>query len=254
MDNNTLLQHFDQDLRIDIVYPGMRKDVLPGLVRFVRPAPGMSFISYTDLPASQLDAAVTEQLAYVEEHKLVFSWKTYAHDPQNGLAERLTAHGFAAPAPEPVMLLDLAATPAPLRTPVQANVQRLNSTARLEDVIMIEAQVWGGDFTWLQWRLTGHMHVPGYLSVYVAYADNRPASAAWVYYQANGRFASLFGGSTLPAYRGRGLYTALLAARAQEALARGYRYLLVEPSDMSRPIITRLGFTTLTYAQDYELE
>ena len=41
-------------------------------------------------------------------------------------------------------------------------------------------------------------------------------------------FASLWGGSTLTEYRGRGIYKALVARRADEAAERGFRYLQVE--------------------------
>ncbi|MCC6192435.1 MAG: hypothetical protein IT318_25685 [Anaerolineales bacterium] len=50
----------------------------------------------------------------------------------------------------------------------------------------------------------------------------------------------------MPAQSGRGRYTALLAARAQEARRRGVRYLTIDASPMSRPIVARHGFTYLT--------
>ena len=149
MDQQTLLAMFDNDLRIGIEYPGMRKDVLPGLVRFVRPAPGMSFITYANPPADQLDATIEQQIAYFEEAKLPLSWKVYTHDPQNELVDRLQAHGFSATEPEPVMLLDLAAAAELLRAPVPANVRRITEPAGLDDVVAVESQVWGGDFAWL---------------------------------------------------------------------------------------------------------
>jgi GNAT superfamily N-acetyltransferase len=52
--------------------------------------------------------------------------------------------------------------------------------------------------------------------------------------------------STLAAYRGQGLYTALLAARAQESIQRGIRFLTVDASPMSRPILEKLGFQWLS--------
>ena len=63
-----------------------------------------------------------------------------------------------------------------------------------------------------------------------------------------GHFAGLWGGSTLAAYRGRGLYTALLAARVREARARGVPYLTIDAGAMSRPIVARHGFEVITYA------
>ncbi len=58
--------------------------------------------------------------------------------------------------------------------------------------------------------------------------------------------------STLPAYRRRGLYTALLAARVREARARGVPYLTIDAGSMSRPIVTRHGFELLTTAVSCE--
>ena len=58
-------------------------------------------------------------------------------------------------------------------------------------------------------------------------------------------FASLWGGGTLPAWRGRGVFRSLVAYRARLARERGYRYLQVDASPDSRPILQRLGFTEL---------
>jgi hypothetical protein len=49
-------------------------------------------------------------------------------------------------------------------------------------------------------------------------------------------FAGLWGGSALLAWRGHGIYRALVARRAQLACARGVRY-QVEASDDSKPIL-----------------
>jgi GNAT superfamily N-acetyltransferase len=59
-------------------------------------------------------------------------------------------------------------------------------------------------------------------------------------------FATLWGGSTLPDWRGRGIYRAIVAYRANLAAQRGFRYLQVDASADSRPILERLGFITVT--------
>ena len=59
-------------------------------------------------------------------------------------------------------------------------------------------------------------------------------------------FAGLFGGITLPEHRGRGLYRATVARRAELARERGYRFLYVDALPTSRPILERLGFVALT--------
>jgi hypothetical protein len=61
----------------------------------------------------------------------------------------------------------------------------------------------------------------------------------------------LYGGATLTAHRGKGLYQALVQARAMEARARGVRFLVVDTSPMSGPILQRHGFVFLTHAQGF---
>ena len=65
------------------------------------------------------------------------------------------------------------------------------------------------------------------------------------------QFASLWGGGTLPAWRGRGIYRALVAYRAGLAARRGYRYLTVDASADSEPILRRLGFRCLARTTPY---
>ena len=53
---------------------------------------------------------------------------------------------------------------------------------------------------------------------------------------------SLFGGATLPEARGRGAYRALVAARWEDAVARGTPVLVTQAGRMSQPILAQLGF------------
>ncbi|MEB0307171.1 GNAT family N-acetyltransferase, partial [Cryobacterium sp. 10I1] len=56
---------------------------------------------------------------------------------------------------------------------------------------------------------------------------------------------------TLAEWRGRGVYRALVAARAQLAARRGVPYLQVDASDDSLPILLRLGFEAVTTTTPY---
>jgi GNAT superfamily N-acetyltransferase len=88
--------------------------------------------------------------------------------------------------------------------------------------------------------------------VYIAYAEGIPVSAAWISFHDRSPFAGLWGGSTLVEYRGRGFYTALLAARVQEAQQRGVRFLTIDASPMSRPIVEKNGFQFLIFTQPFK--
>jgi GNAT superfamily N-acetyltransferase len=76
--------------------------------------------------------------------------------------------------------------------------------------------------------------------VYLAYVDGRPVARASAAFGPHA--VSLFGGSTLPEARGHGAYRALVAARWEDAVARGTPALVTQASPMSRPILARLGF------------
>ncbi len=79
----------------------------------------------------------------------------------------------------------------------------------------------------------------------VAVAGDTAISAGRVEFPEDSDFASLWGGGTLPDWRGRGVFRSLVAYRARLARERGYRYLQVDASADSSPILRRLGFAEL---------
>ena len=104
-----------------------------------------------------------------------------------------------------------------------------------------------GRNAWLAESLAAELEAgPEALTILIAEAGATVACAAWVRFASGTAFATLWGGSTLPAWRGRGIYRALVAQRANLAAARGFRYLQVDASDASRPILERLGFVPVT--------
>jgi len=80
---------------------------------------------------------------------------------------------------------------------------------------------------------------------YLARIDGRVAGGATL--SIRGRIAGLFGASTLPDYRNRGVQTALLHWRLRRAAEAGCELAmsLAQPGSHSQRNITRLGFQTL---------
>src|SRR5687767_9562218 len=120
METAEILALFDQEERINKEYPDMRKEVLPHVIRFVRPGPGMSFILYSSVDEHNADRVIQEQIEYFRPHDGPFSWDHYDHDSPPDLLERLLAHGFQPEEDGAVMLLDLHKAPAALLEPITA--------------------------------------------------------------------------------------------------------------------------------------
>jgi GNAT superfamily N-acetyltransferase len=79
--------------------------------------------------------------------------------------------------------------------------------------------------------------VPG---SFTGYWDHIPAGAAGC--TLAGEVARLWGAGVIPAFRGRGVYRALVAARLAEAASRGATLALVHAAPPSTAILQRLGF------------
>lgn len=248
-----VLTSYDQQLRINIEYPEARREIDSDVVRFLRKPPGMNFISFTFAEDYGLERVIGQQLGYFLPKGLPLTWKVYEHDQRPILEEKLLARGFVCEDDDPgkIMVLDIdQASPALLKL-VKADIRRVKEPENLQDVVQVLDRVYGNDNAWVYDRLGGHLRIPGYLSVYVAYVDAQPASVAWTYFP-TGQFAQLFAGSTISEFRRNGLYTGLLATRLQEIRARGYRVAVVDAGAMSRPIVEKHGFEYLTTQYDYE--
>ena len=82
-------------------------------------------------------------------------------------------------------------------------------------------------------------------------AGSAVVCAGWVRFELGTHFATFWGGGTVPAWRGRGIYRAMVAYRANLAAERGFRFIQVDASSNSRPILERLGFVAVTTTTPY---
>ncbi len=212
------------------------------------------FITYRDLAGLQgddLDALIARQVAFFRERGEKFEWKTRGHDLPADLTDRLVAHGFAAEDAETVVVGLAApyATDAPAR-PADVTIRQTADRDDYRKIADLNTTAWGQDLSWLETMLAEES-TPDSLDVFVAEADGKVVSAAWIRYLPGSEFAGLNGGTTHAEYRGRGIYKALVAVRAAKAIERGYKYLHVDCTEDSRPILQRLGFVAITTTTPY---
>src|SRR5439155_4672686 len=121
-------------------------------------------------------------------------------------------------------------------------------------IVEMEAAAWGvrEPHGWLADMLESERAAdPDSLAVVAAEADGEVVSAGWIRFERGTDFATLWGGATLPVWRGRGIYRALVAYRANLAAERGCRFIEVDASSASRPILERLGFVAVTTTTPY---
>jgi GNAT superfamily N-acetyltransferase len=249
MDIDQIRALYDQDQRRDVEIAGMRREVVPPVVRYVSLWDNSSAVLYSRLDEANADAVIQAQIGHFATLGHEFEWKCYSHDTPPDLLDRLKRHGLEAEEPEAIMVLDVANPPAALLQPVTLDIQRLPDAASLDAVQALEEAVWGEDRGWLATQLDNERAAtPDLLSIYLGTADGQPVSAGWIRFDPRGQWAGLWGGSTLAAYRGRGFYTALLGVRLQEVRARGVRILTVDASPMSRPILEKHGFQQIATA------
>jgi hypothetical protein len=263
MERSELLALFDRQVRFEAEDPLSDRHALPdGSPRVVRIAPldegaRWGWVIWSNLDEANADETIREQVDYFAARGQNFEWKLFAHDRPPDLGQRLLRHGFAQEESETVMALDLSRFDPERRSGdrpgLTHDIRKVTDEAGLAEVMRLEEAVWGRPFDWIMAELGAELLLPGEPTVmYLAYVDGVPAAAAWMRFYEGTDFAALFGGSTLPELRNRGLYTALLEVRAAEAIRRGYRFLTVDAGEMSRPILERRGFLALTTATEYK--
>jgi GNAT superfamily N-acetyltransferase len=253
--SDTALADYNAQIRrsTDPGEPGARVDADDSLVRWLSPdSEGMSCITWSRLDAATADAAIAGQLEFFRAGQQPFEWKLYDYDPPADLASRLLAAGLLPDDEEVVMVADTAQVAAAATAPDGVTVREVTGAAGVAQLFDVHERVFGADAHGLRRSLEARVaDAPGTLAMVIAFAGTEPVSAARVEFPAGADFAGLWGGGTTPAWRGRGIYRALVGRRAQLAAARGYRYLQVDALPTSQPILARLGFTALARTTPY---
>ncbi len=262
-----LLAAFDTQVRQGMVPPqtGWLVERVGDVIRVTSPEVDHGcFVEWSRLSETAADAAIAEQVRhYSDLGRLRFEWKTYAYDTPADLPERLLRAGFAAEDDESLVIGPcdaVVAACAGVELPSDVHVREVSA---LDDpawagIGALHRAVWGPDSEhWLEGLMDEVRAVPDSIRVLVAEVRTgtepvgEVACAAWVRFHSGTDFASLWGGSTLPSRRRQGIYRTLVGRRATLAAERSYRYLQVDASPDSRPILERLGLRVLTTTTPY---
>ena len=223
--------------------------------RLAPPRLGWSTVLWSDLDASTADSAIAAQVALFSARGEAFEWKLYSYDEPADLAARLRAAGFRQQEPESLMVAEIAGVMAALGSaglPAGVRLERVTDDAGVDMLVSLHELVFHRDEPELRESLSAQLATaPATVGLVLAMAGDRPVCGARVEHVAGTEFAGLWGGGTLPAWRGLGIYRALVRFRAELAASMGCEYLTVDASDQSRPILERVGFTCLATTTPY---
>ncbi|MFD5340801.1 GNAT family N-acetyltransferase [Streptomyces hawaiiensis] len=254
MDHAELLALFDRHLREGARPdgPDARVELTGGVVRQVASPQGWNGVVWSALDEAGADAAIAGQIGHYTGLGLDFEWKLYGHDGPADLGRRLRAAGFTPEPQETLMIGEADALGLDTEPPAGVRVVQVTDPAGVDLVADVHEKAFGADSSWLRRRLLARLSGdPDTVVAVVAMAGDEPVSAARMELVPGTPFAGLWGGGTVQGWRGRGIYRTLVAHRAHAARTLGYRYLQVDASSRSRPILERLGFVPLTTTTPY---
>lgn len=248
MDRHALLTAFDEQIRRN-----PQPDAPDGLVeadatvvRNMSRNDGWSGVTWSQLDQRNANEVIAEQIRRFAKLSQPWEWKYYSYDQPSDLPDRLLAAGFTPEPVETVLVAEIADLDLDVPAPSGVELSPVIDQQGVETMVGVHDEVFGRDHSGLgSSLLAGLRRRPSTAAAAVAWAEGRPIAAGRVEFHPGTDFASLWGGGTVTGWRGRGVFRALVAQRAAVASARGFRYLQVDASPDSRPILQRLGFVEL---------
>jgi GNAT superfamily N-acetyltransferase len=244
-----LRQLFAQQVRQGIASDGTGTMVTatPHVVRWSANGDvGWSEVAWSNLDESNADAEIAAQIEYFSDQGQSFVWRVYDDDLPTDLGSRLERFGFTREYGSELMVAAVADVPHRASLPDGVTLTVDNDEIGIDRLIDVHEKVFGTDHSGLRRSLRAQLaNAPHLRELVVVMANGEPVSSSRVEFLPDRQFASLWGGSTLPEWEGKGLFRAMVAHRVSAAARRGYQYLYVTASSQSRPILERIGFSPL---------
>lgn len=256
-DPTRLLRAYDEQLRTDAETPSAISVTRVGPLRLVTFLGGRGFVTYRDLGGAdepEVRKLVDEAIAHFRADGGItqVEWKTRGHDRAPGLHEALLEHGFVPEEPESIMIGDAAALAVEVPLPDGVTLRQVTEEPDVRAMCAMQDEVFGAppsDRT--ANAILRRQALGDGMELWVAEADGRIVTAGRLEPVAGTDFAGIWGGSTRPEWRGRGIYRALTAARARSALGRGKTLIHSDSTEYSRPILERYGFVKVSTTTPY---
>jgi hypothetical protein len=258
-DRARFLAAYDEQLRTDAETPSAVAVTVLGPLRLVTFAGGRGFVTYQHLDGA--DAAAIVHLVgaalahYQADPKLTrVEWKTRGHDHAPGLHQSLLDHGFVAEEPESIMIGEARRLAVDVPLPDDVTLRQVSARSDVHAMCAMSAQAFGdspAEGAAMADALLRRLSLDDGMELWVAEVDGQVVSAGRLEPVPGTDFAGIWGGSTLEAWRRRGIYRALTAARARSALRHGKTLIHSDSTEYSRPILERYDFLKVSTTTPY---
>ncbi|PQZ96340.1 GNAT family N-acetyltransferase [Arthrobacter sp. MYb227] len=251
------LRAYDEQLRTDAETPAALRMTRLGQLRLSTFAGGLGFVSYRDLSntvSQGMSSLVTGAIEYFgtdpEISKIL--WKVRQHDMTPGLIEALLQQGFSPGAQESIMVGQLEGLCTNVPEPEDVTLRKVTSEEDVRAACAMADEAFGEptDLRTADAMLERLARKDG-MELWVAETDGKIVGCGRLEPVPDSDFAGFWGGAMLSPYRGRGIYRALTAARAQSAIAQGKTLAHSESSEFSRPILERSGLLKISTTTSY---
>ena len=253
-DRARLLSVYDEQLRTEAETPSAVAVTRLGPLRLVTFLGGRGFVTYRDLDGQDARQLVREAVAHYRADPAItrVEWKTRGHDQAPGLHEALVDSGFARQETEAIMMGEARVLAVDVPLPAGVSLRKVTAEADVRAMAAMQDEAFGDPVRPEQAdALLRRLARDDGMELWVAEAGGRMVSAGRLEPVPGTEVAGIWGGATLPTWRGRGIYRSLTAVRARSALSMGKSLIHSDSTDYSRPILERAGLVKVSTTTPY---
>ena len=256
-DAREFLVAYDRQLRTDAETPGATAETRLGPLRLVTFAGGRGFVTYP-APSGDDAESIARLVGPAADHYRGIpeitrvEWKTRGHDRLVGLHEALADNAFQPDEQESIMIGRAQLLDVDVPLPEGVTLRKVRDEADVRAMTAMEDLAFGSELSDVMTHtLVRRLALNEGMELWVAEADGQVVGAGRLEPVTGTDFAGIWGGATLQAWRGRGIYRALTAARARSALAQGKTLIHSDSNESSRPILERAGLMKVSTTTPY---
>jgi hypothetical protein len=253
-----LQKQYNLTMRRNSHVPGMVREETRHTVRYTNLHGSLRYVLWHDFSLEATEQIVADEIADAKRHAGALCWRIHGDDsPRDALIACLLANGFARDADATQHFIapeTLVTNTQRVKIPSGIEIRELVSPLELEAYALVWDDVWPSmpNARYVRdYQLLMESGERGF-RFWAAFEGIMAVSTAYIVHPTGNPMALLCGGATRKGYQRRGIYYALVAARARAAQAAGVKTLCVDASSESAPVLQKMGFMPQVSVQFFE--